>query len=126
VIRHLPEEMTPELIEEARWFEAFYDSFEMLEPYDYADPEGLTEYPYNCPDLTTWRTYGVIRGALASMCPEAYVQWASTVMRRNNLSEWVVRLPDQYGHLATGPTMIEAVVNAIRYLKERDDEPTTP
>lgn len=108
--------MTPELVELARWVSDTIplSSITRLDTIT----ANVGGHDRAVADLTSWRTYGVLRGVLAGICPYAEVVRISDV--------WGVSL---YGdrdaeaeHPPYKPTMIEAVIAAIRYLKEHEDE----
>jgi len=87
-----------------------------------------SDLPPGCPsiptfsviaDLESWRTYGVLRGVLAKMSPTAEVVTGVCGWRTEHLIE--EKLGPDYiwsGYTRDCPSMIAAVVVAIKYLTE--------
>ena len=141
MIQHLPKKMTPEIVELARWCR---DNLDVKWPgtipiacidhdavaKDHRDgifrfsPDGVPPHSSidMVPNLTRWETYGVLRGALAGMDGLAEVSWVFSDDAGSPL--WMVDL-DRGGMHAIGPepTMIEAVIAAIRLHVEDKETP---
>ena len=142
MIQHLPKKMTPEIVELARWCR---DNLDVKWPgtipiacidhdavaKDHRDgifrfsPDGVPPHSSidMVPNLTRWETYGVLRGVLAVMEPAASVVWWEPAGKLENLSCWLVKLPEMFGDIGNGPTMIEAVIAAIRLHVENKETP---
>jgi hypothetical protein len=121
----LPKEMTPELIELAEWL----DCTDVAEDCDLTDSYAVATHPaagvMPIPDLTTWRTYGVLFGALVTRRPQAWLWFgtasAPAVCGVAGLCVGQASYSDPRFH---GDTAIEAIAKTLRFLieqEERDD-----